>query len=309
MNHPNVVQWDAVDGAHRRVGHLAGRWRDLGVAAGTARAGLRLVELDAGATSTPAHVHADEEEHFFILEGSGFSWQDGRTYAVGAGDCLLHRVNEEAHTLVAGGDGMTYLAFGPRSSHGLTWLPRAGVMWAGPRWLPAEVEHPFVAEVQAGAPELSTPITPRPPTVSALDDIPPSETHRGSVRRKVRRIGDALGAQSTGLSHVRVAPGGRSSPHHCHGGDEELFVVLGGSGELRLGEERFPVQRGTVVARPPGTGVAHSFEAGDAGLELLAWSLDDHNDILFYPDSGKVFLRSIGVVGRIEPVEFWEGEE
>ena len=46
----------------------------------------------------PVHVHADEEELFYVLDGEGLSWQDGRTYAVRAGDCVLHRPGAEAHT-------------------------------------------------------------------------------------------------------------------------------------------------------------------------------------------------------------------
>ncbi|HEU4975590.1 MAG TPA: cupin domain-containing protein [Baekduia sp.] len=308
MHHPNVVHWDDVPAAERRAGHMAGRWRDLARAAGAIRAGVLLGELEPHAASSPAHVHADEEELFYVLEGSGFSWQDGRTYAVGAGDVLLHRVREAAHTLIAGDAGLTYLVFGPRAIQNLTWLPRAGVMWVGPRWLPADVEHPYVAEAAAGPPQL-TPPEPRPATIAALEDVPPSETHRGTVRRKVRGIGDALGAEATGMRHVRVAPGGRSSLHHCHSAEEELFVVLGGAGAVRLGDDRFDVRRGSVVARPAGSGVAHSFEAGEAGLELLGWSLDDPNDMIHYPDSGTIFLRGLGVVGRLEPADYWEGEE
>jgi uncharacterized cupin superfamily protein len=143
----------------------------------------------------------------------------------------------------------------------------------------------------------------------ALEHVPASEYQRGRVRQKLRRIGDALGAETTGMRHVRIAPGGHGTPHHCHGAEEELFVVLGGAGELRLGEERHPVARGAVVARPPGTGVAHSFVAGEGGLELLGWGTREPNDIAYYPDSGKVYLCGVGVIGRLEPADYWDGEE
>jgi uncharacterized cupin superfamily protein len=309
MTHPNVTHWDDVEGVGERIGHMAGTWRDLGTAASSFRAGVLLGELEPGATSTPAHVHADEEELFYVLAGTGLSWQGGRTYAIGAGDCLLHRVHEEPHTLIAGEGGLMYLAFGPRSEQNITWLPRAGVMRAGPRWLPAEVQSPLEAEAAAGAPEAGPPEPVRPPTIAALQDIPPSEHHRGAVRQQIRPIGTALGAETTGMRHVRIAPGARGTPHHCHGAEEELFVVLGGEGEVRLGDERIGVRGGSVVARPPGTGVAHSFLAGDAGLEMLGWGTREPNDICFYPDSGKVYLCGVGVIGRLEPCDYWDGEE
>jgi uncharacterized cupin superfamily protein len=308
--HPNLISWDDVEVEDVDAGELRGRWRDLGSAAGSFRAGVSLAELPPGARSTPAHVHADEEELFYILDGDGLSWQDGRTYAVAAGDCLLHRVHEEAHTLIAGDGGLTVLAFGPRAESNITWLGHAGVMRVGPRWLPAEVATPYDAEAAAGPlPLPAAPETQRPPTIGALADVPPSEYQRGRVRQKIRRVGDMLGAETTGLRHVRIAPGAHGTPHHCHGAEEELFVVLGGAGEVRLGEDRFPVARGAVVARPPGTGVAHSFVAGEPGLELLGWGTREPNDIAYYPDSGKVFLCGVGVIGRLEPADYWDGEE
>jgi uncharacterized cupin superfamily protein len=309
MAHPNITHWDAVEVAEVAAGELRGRWRDLGSAAGSFRAGVSLVEVAPGGRSTPVHTHADEEELFYVLAGSGLSWQDGATYAIGEGDCLLHRVHEEAHALIAGDEGLTVLAFGPRAESNITWLGHAGVMRVGPRWLPAEVA-PYDAEAAAGPLTVpSAPSAPRPVTILGLDDIPPTEYHRGRVRQKIRPIGRALGAETTGMRHVRIAAGAHGTPHHCHGAEEELFVVLGGAGELRLGEDRHPVARGTVVARPPGTGVAHSFIAGDGGLELLGWGTQVPNDIAYYPDSGKVFLCGVGVIGRLEPADYGDGEE
>ena len=309
MDHPNLTHWDDVEVEEVAVGELRARWRDLGSAAGSFRAGVTLVEIAPGARSTPAHVHADEEEHFYVLAGDGRSWQDGRTYAIAEGDCLLHRVHEEVHTLIAGPRGMTVLAFGPRAESNITWLAHAGVMRTGPRWMPPEVE-PYDAEAAAGPLPLPPADEPsRPPTIAALEDVPPSEDHRGRVRQKTRRVGRMLGAETTGMRHVRIAAGAHGTPHHCHGAEEELFVVLGGEGVVRLGEDRFPVARGSVVARPPGTGVAHSFAAGEQGLQMLTWGTVVPNDIAYYPDSDKVSLRGVGVIGRLERCGYWDGEE
>jgi uncharacterized cupin superfamily protein len=310
MDHPNLIHWDDVEVEEDAEGEIRVQARDLGTAAGSFRAGVQLFELPPGGRATPAHVHADEEEHHYVLAGDGRSWQDGRTYAIAEGDCLLHRVHEEAHTLIAGPSGMTVLAFGTRAESNITWLPHAQVMRVGPRWLPADVQSPYGAEAAAGPLPLPDADTPhRPSTIAAVDDVPPSEDHRGKVRQKTRRIGRMLGAETTGLRHVRIAPGAHGTPHHCHGAEEELFVVLGGAGDVRLGDDRYVVRRGSVIARPPGTGVAHSFIAGDRGLELLTWGTTVPNDIVFYPDSDKVYLCGVGVIGRIEQCGYWDGEE
>src|SRR5215207_1855063 len=70
-------------------GELRGTRRRLGAAAGAVRTGLSRYGLAAGERAMPVHVHADEEELFVVLAGSGLSWQDGATYAVGAGDVVV----------------------------------------------------------------------------------------------------------------------------------------------------------------------------------------------------------------------------
>src|SRR3954452_1587913 len=188
--HPNLISWDDVEAEEVDAGELRGRWRDLGSAAGSFRAGVMLAEVAPGARSTPVHVHADEEELFYVLAGDGLSWQDGHTYPIGARDCLLHRVHEQPHTLIAGAGGLTVLAFGPRAASNITWLGHAGVMRVGPRWLPAEGDSPYAAQGGAGPLGLAAaPESERPPTITTLEDVPPAEYHRGKVRQKIRRIG------------------------------------------------------------------------------------------------------------------------
>ena len=90
---------------------------------------------------------------------------------------------------------------------------------------------------------------------------------------------------------------------HCHSAEEELFVVLEGDGVFLLGDEEHAVRRGSVVARPPGTRVAHTFRGGDEGMTILVYGTREPNDICYYPRSRKVALRGLGVVGRLEPIE------
>jgi uncharacterized cupin superfamily protein len=304
-----VTHWDEVEPVAIEGTQLRGtRWR-LGGAAGADRAGLSRYRLAAGERAMPAHVHADEEEIFYVLGGDGLSWQDGRTYAVRAGDCILHRAGAEVHTIVGAGDGLDVLAFGSGSATGLTWLPRAGAWWNGPHWLPHDGPDPFAAEEAAGPIELPEPEADRRATIVNLDDVAARGSRRGDVAGEWRRLGDAVGARGSILQHMVVEPGALSYPPHCHSAEEELFVVLDGSGSLLLGDDEHSVRAGSVVARPPGTGVAHAFRAGDEPLTLLAYSDRDPNDICFYPRSGKVSLRGIKAIFRVQRVDYWDGEE
>jgi uncharacterized cupin superfamily protein len=304
-----VTHWDEVEAVAIEGTQLRGtRWR-LGAAAGADRAGLSRYRLAAGERAMPAHVHADEEEIFYVLAGDGLSWQDGRTYAVRAGDCVLHRADAEVHTIVGAREGLDVLAFGCGSATGVTWLPRARSWWNGPHWLPHDGPSPFDAEEAAGPIELPEPEAQRPPTIVNVEDVPPREARRGDVAGERRVLGEAIGSRLSGLRRLVVEPGALSYPPHCHSSEEELFVVLEGSGSLLLGDDEHPVRPGSVVARPPGTGVAHAFRAGDQPLTLLAYGTRDPNDICFYPRSGKVSLRGVKAIFRVQRVDYWDGEE
>lgn len=300
------VHWDDVPRRERIAGDIYATWLNLGRAAGSDRIGLNRIQIEPGRRSTPAHVHGAEEEIFYVLDGWGLLWQDGATCEVRAGDAIVHLANRETHTLRAGRHGLDVLAFGQNVPIELCYLPRAQHAWAGPTVVAAPgLQDLFRFDDEAG--EFMFPSSgERPANVVALDAVPMQE--RGGVR-VVRDIGRAAGSRHTGLRHVTAAPGHLTAPPHCHSAEEELFVVLEGEGVLTVGDAEHPVRPGDVVCRPPGTGVAHSFRAGDDGLALLAYGTREPNDICYYPRSGKVFLRGVGVIGRIEPVDFWDGEE
>jgi uncharacterized cupin superfamily protein len=299
----HLAHWDEVEGYRREAGHLAGTWFDLGSPAGSVGVGVKRIQVDPGKWSTPAHSEGAEEEIFFVLAGSGISWQDGDVYEVGEGDCLAHLPEDKAHTLRAGPDGLDVLAFGQRIPQGNTVLPRAGVAWMGMSWVDVGGPHPWEREAAAGEPEVGKPKA-RPARIVHFEEGKLTELRNGVDYD----LGTPTGSEATGISHVTLAPEGEGYPPHCHSAEEELFVVLDGTGTVVLGEEEHEVRRGHVVARPPGTRVAHSFRAGASGLTYLAYGTRDPNDIAYYPRSNKVNLRGVGVIARLEKLDYWDGE-
>lgn len=303
-----ICDWDEVPWAPHELGELRFERQSLSEAAGSARISLSRYRIYPGCRQMPLHAHIDEEEIFIVLAGSGLSWQEGATYEIGPGDTLVHRAGGEAHTLLAGDDAaLDVLAFASGSPTGLTVLPRAGVTWVGSRWLPADAPHPFRAE-----PALADDLPPRaerPPSIVALDSVTPQAQEHGRVQRTRRALADAAGSVLSGLQHVAVAPGKRSSTRHCHSQEEELFVVLDGAGVVLLGDEQRQVSRGSVVARPAGTGVAHAFQAGPDGLALLAYGTRDSADLCWYPDSQKIAFRGLKLIARVQPLDYWDGEQ
>jgi uncharacterized cupin superfamily protein len=86
--------------------------------------------------------------------------------------------------------------------------------------------------------------------------------------------------------------------------------MLDGNGVLVLDdEEETPVRPGSVVSRPPGTGVAHLFRAGDGGLTYLAYGTREPGDICYYPRSNKINFGGIKVIARLERLDYWDGED
>jgi uncharacterized cupin superfamily protein len=315
----DVLHWDDRPPWRGERGHIAGTWRSLTGNASRAL-GVKRIEIDPGMWSTPLHLEGAEEEIFYVLGGSGVSVQseggDPLAYDVRAGDCLVHWALENAHTLRAGDDGLDVLAFGQRTyAAGITWLPRAGVAWLGETWAPvgAEEDHPWAREVAAGPPEVGDVAT-RPPTIVNVDAVEQAERETATIGRRVRDLGRAAGSRQTGLRLAEVLPGKLNAPPHCHSAEEEIFVALDGDGDLMLwerdGVSEYPVRAGSVVVRPPATGVAHAFRGGDDGLTLLMYGNRDPSDLCFYPRSGKVLFRGLGLAVRLgEPLDYWDGED
>ena len=301
----HLAHWDDVEPVRKEVGHLAVYMRDLGSPAGTVGVGVTRWEVDSGKWSTPVHAELIEEEIFYVLDGSGLAWIDGETYEIGPGDCMVYNAAEEAHTHKAGPDGLDMLAFGMRAYNTGTLLPRAGTVRMDPATVDASSDprHPWEREAAAGEPESPAP-SERPPNIVHF-----SEATRLDVRASIDRdLGRSAGSERTGLCHVEIAPGKQGAPHHCHSEEEEIFVILEGGGTLRLGDERAPIRVGHVLGRPPGTRVAHSFRAGDEGMTYLAYGTREPNDIAYYPDSNKVNFRGIGLITRLERLDYWDGE-
>lgn len=306
-----IAHMDDVEGHELEVGHLQATWLFLGHAAGSVGVGLSRIRIPAGGWSTPAHDHGVEEELFYVLGGRGLSWHRGETFEIGEGDCILFPPRRGPHTL-HGLDDLDVLAFGPRVYDESARFPRLGASLVGNRYaetldgstdgLPTQ----FVREADLGPPELPAP-SPRPPTIANVGAAEPTETARPRIHRTRRNLGKAVGSVTTGLQHVEVAPRMLSSPQHCHSLEEEIFVVLGGDGVLLLGDEEIAVRTGHVVSRPPGTGVAHTFRGGDGGLTYLAYGTREPGDVCFYPRSSKIAVS--GAVFRVEPLDYWDGED
>ena len=319
-----ISHWDDVDAVRRERATSRGDWQAL-TGERSDWVGVQRIRIAPGMWSTPLHLEGAEEEIFFVLDGSGVSVQrDGSSeaaYEVGAGDCLVHLALEHAHTLQAGPDGLDVLAFGERHLRGEHAAPARGRLVARPD---------VGARGGARGPPVEAGGAVGPPEVGELAERPVAHRQRArtssrrfatgaTVARAVRDLGRAAGSFKTGLRLLR-GPARASSlnPPHCHSAEEEIFVVLDGRGNLRAlatpparrrarGARGAPRERRRAARRAPG-GRTRSARAR-TGSRVLAYGTRDPRDVTYYPRSGKVNFRGVGLIGRLDVLDYWDGED
>jgi uncharacterized cupin superfamily protein len=101
-----------------------------------------------------------------------------------------------------------------------------------------------------------------------------------------------IGAKQLGYNLTVLPPGRAQCPFHNHHGEEEMFFILEGEGELRFGDQRYPLRKHDVIACPPGgPEVAHQIiNTGTVTMRYLAVSNRVDIETCEYPDSGKILV-------------------
>lgn len=163
-----------------------------------------------------------------------------------------------------------------------------------------------------------------------IDDVelhgpPPAFAPTGAARERYEArmgfIGAQLGAKKLGYNVTAVPPGKRAFPFHNHRVNEEMFFVLRGTGEVRIGGDTHAIRAGDVIACPPGgPETAHQIvNTGDEELRYLAVSTKQTPEIAEYPDNGKFGVlaelagpdgapRMMRFIGReADSLDYWEG--
>lgn len=153
-------------------------------------------------------------------------------------------------------------------------------------------------------------------------DIPTRTIHDGP--RFAVALGDidrALGTTQIGAT-LHVVPAGKTAwPYHRHHGNDEIFFVVAGAGEYRVGERRLPIKAGDLIGAPAG-GEAHQIiNSSNAELRYIAFANHGRADVIEYPDSGKMAVviahgndrepaSVFDQTGRLATVtDYWDGED
>ena len=133
-------------------------------------------------------------------------------------------------------------------------------------------------------------------------------------------LAEAAGGRCIGANVTRVPPGKAAFPLHHHRANEEHFLILSGSGVLRVGGDTYAVRpQDYIVSLPGGAESAHQLvNTGGEDLVYLAISTAVLPEVVGYPDSGKTGVRlerdaSPGARFMIpdadrDTVGYWDGE-
>ena len=154
-----------------------------------------------------------------------------------------------------------------------------------------------------------------------LDDIELRADATGTrFAAAVGRIGQDLGLRGLGAALYVVPPGKTAVPFHRHHTSDEMFVILSGNGEYRIGDRRLAVRTGDCLGAPAAGDAHQIINTGSEPLRYLALSNNTSADVTEYVDSGRIsvnvgaagFHREDGTFksgGKLQPFDYWEGED
>lgn len=160
--------------------------------------------------------------------------------------------------------------------------------------------------------------------VKSLADVEMTDWMNGEkFSAKIGSFAKSIGLEKLGCMLTVVAPGKVAFPFHVHHANDEMFVILEGSGEYRFGDKTYPVKAGDVVGAPAGgPNMAHQIiNTGREEMRYLGVSTTIWPEAVEYPDSKKFAVYSqphpsgkrakagLRFIGRREMmINYWDGE-
>jgi len=133
------------------------------------------------------------------------------------------------------------------------------------------------------------------PRIVNLSDLPWSPWASGDgIAVEIKDPARKAGSSRCGLRVYRLAPGMQSTRLHRHLLQEEMFLILSGSGTLRHGDRRVAVKAGDFVLYPAGDPAAHTFvNTGTEPMEYIATGDRLAYEVCEYPEDGTVYVEAI----------------
>jgi uncharacterized cupin superfamily protein len=117
----------------------------------------------------------------------------------------------------------------------------------------------------------------------------------GNIKARMADIGRKIGSKAIGFAIQTVPPGCQSSRRHKHVFQEEILIIMSGSGLLHHAAERIAVGPSDCVCYLPEDPEPHTFEnTGSSDLVIWAFGNRCPHEICLYPDQGLAFVEGLG---------------
>jgi mannose-6-phosphate isomerase-like protein (cupin superfamily) len=114
-------------------------------------------------------------------------------------------------------------------------------------------------------------------TIKNLKEVDDSAVGFGlSPNIEARFARKPLDCEKSGVSYERYAPNYRMPFGHRHADQEEVYVLVSGSGRMKIEDEIVDVKQWDFIRVAPGT--TRNFEAGPNGAEIIAFGAGQHGD-------------------------------
>jgi uncharacterized cupin superfamily protein len=145
-----------------------------------------------------------------------------------------------------------------------------------------------------------------------IDNIPDDfvDDPKFESAMKTAYLGAAAGSEKIYVNIDYVKSGAKSVKYHSHSRQEEFFLILKGSGILRMQDEEIPVKQGDFVAKPAGKDIAHQFiNDGSEVLQILDCGLNEQDETVAYPDEGIILLKEQRLAFKIsDALKDWSSD-
>src|SRR5918997_1179463 len=113
--------------------------------------------------------------------------------------------------------------------------------------------------------------------VNLKQDVKDSAPDFGLAPDLEARFGSRdLALEQSGMGYERLAPNFRVPFGHTHQGQEEVYVVVAGSGRMKIDDEIVDLKQWDAIRVP--AGVWRCYEAGADGIEVIAFGAPKVDD-------------------------------
>lgn len=127
---------------------------------------------------------------------------------------------------------------------------------------------------------------------------------------KTVSVGDAVGCEKIYVNVDYVKPGGKSVKYHSHSKQEEFFLIMSGTGILKICGDEITIKAGDVISKPAGKSIAHQFiNNGSNILQILDVGTREKGDVVTYPDENIIYIKDEKLVFNIKDnVKNWTSD-